>query len=365
MLRLSPCGLTHAHKSRAARAPSPQPLSHKGRGTLAPLLPHGGEELKPFAQVPLEKEWPMLASPHIRDAVEAWNYTLDCTCGSFRARANPALPVFIGAIEHHKQAALEMATLRTNAGQIVHRRRSGDCQDDRYCFLVMQRSGQVQMLHQGRQAFSLRSGELMLLDSVLPCEMVISGVMDHASIYLDRSALQRRLPPDIPLFGKVSARNLCGQMLHGVVQQLLAEEQPPSPAEGQTLQEVMLSLLSQALQGAGSVDRLETVQMQQAARQLIEQQLDHALLTPPALAQQLAISLRQLYRLFEHDGGVCHYIQQRRLARSAQDLQSPQYQHQSITQIAYRWGFTDSAHFSRAFKKQFACAPKEWRSQWV
>jgi len=304
----------------------------------------------------------MLASSRIRDALEEWNHTLDCTCGSFRAFANPALPVFIGAIEHHKETPLEVATLRTNAGHIVHRRRSGDWQDDRYCFLVMQRSGRVQMMHQGTQAFELRSGELMLLDSVLPCDMVISGVVDHASIYLDRSALQNRLSLEMPLFGKVSARNLCGQMLHTMVKQLLEQEQALSPAEGQTMQEVIVSLLAQALQGQDSVAGLDGgEQMQQAARQLIEQQLDDALLAPSSLAQQLGVSLRQLYRLFEEEGGVSRYILQRRLARSAQDLQSPHCQHQSITRIAYRWGFTDSAHFSRAFKKQFACSPSEWR----
>jgi len=303
----------------------------------------------------------MVESTRICDALDEWNTTLDCTCGSFRAHANPALPVFIGAIDHHKDAPLEVATLRTNAGHIVHRRHKGNRQDDRYCFLVMQRSGHVQMLHQGQQAFELRPGELMLMDSVLPCDMVISGLIDHVSFYLDRSALQRRLPPDTPLFGKVSSHNFSGQILHGMVKQWLTEEPTLTVTEGQTMQEVIVSLLSQALQGQACPETLSNGQMQQAAHQWIEQQLDNALLAPPLLAQQLGISLRQLYRLFEAEGGVSRYIQQRRLERSAQDLQSPHLQHQSITQIAYRWGFTDSSHFSRAFKKHFACAPSEWR----
>jgi len=102
--------------------------------------------------------------------------------------------------------------------------------------------------------------------------------------------------------------------------------------------------------------------LQRFARQLIEQQLDDPLLAPPALAQQLGVSLRQLYRLFDDDGGVSRYIQHRRLMRSAEDLRSPHLGHESITQIAYRCGFTDSAHFSRAFKKQFSCTPSEYRA---
>jgi AraC-like DNA-binding protein len=35
---------------------------------------------------------------------------------------------------------------------------------------------------------------------------------------------------------------------------------------------------------------------------------------------------------------------------------------ESITSIAYKWGFTDSAHFSRSFKKQFEVSPKDFRA---
>src|ERR1700761_4411773 len=34
----------------------------------------------------------------------------------------------------------------------------------------------------------------------------------------------------------------------------------------------------------------------------------------------------------------------------------------SITEIAYRWGFNDSAHFSRLFKASFGMSPTQYRS---
>jgi len=110
----------------------------------------------------------MLAQTRIRDDLAAWNCALGSTCGNFRARVNPRLPVFIGDLDHQKAGHLEVATIRTNAGQIAHRRNNGDSQDDRYCFLVMQRSGRMQMLDGlgGNRAFELRPGEMMLMDSV-------------------------------------------------------------------------------------------------------------------------------------------------------------------------------------------------------
>ena len=33
-----------------------------------------------------------------------------------------------------------------------------------------------------------------------------------------------------------------------------------------------------------------------------------------------------------------------------------------ITEVAYRWGFNDSAHFSRLFKASFGMSPTQYRS---
>jgi AraC family transcriptional activator of tynA and feaB len=48
------------------------------------------------------------------------------------------------------------------------------------------------------------------------------------------------------------------------------------------------------------------------------------------------------------------------LKRSADDLTNPFLKSESITSIAYKWGFTDSAHFSRSFKQQFELSPKDF-----
>ncbi len=95
------------------------------------------------------------------------------------------------------------------------------------------------------------------------------------------------------------------------------------------------------------------------AERLIEQSLQEPRLSPDMLAGRLRISVRQLYRLFEEQGdSVCRYILRQRLSRSAADLGNPRLRGESITSIAFKWGFSDSAHFSRAFKKQFEVSPR-------
>ncbi|HEY0232202.1 MAG TPA: helix-turn-helix domain-containing protein, partial [Dokdonella sp.] len=43
------------------------------------------------------------------------------------------------------------------------------------------------------------------------------------------------------------------------------------------------------------------------------------------------------------------------------DLLDPLRQRDSIFEIAWRWGFSDPAHFSRAFKTLFGCSPRACR----
>jgi AraC-like DNA-binding protein len=35
----------------------------------------------------------------------------------------------------------------------------------------------------------------------------------------------------------------------------------------------------------------------------------------------------------------------------------------TITEIAFGWGFSDAAHFSRIFRARFGCAPRELRAE--
>lgn len=100
------------------------------------------------------------------------------------------------------------------------------------------------------------------------------------------------------------------------------------------------------------------------ALQLIDGQLQEEGLTPGLLAKQLRLSRRRLYQVFEAQGEtVSRCIQARRLARVARDLLSERLEHQSITHIAFKWGFSDSAHFSRAFKRHFALSPRAFRAR--
>ncbi|UCF51807.1 MAG: helix-turn-helix domain-containing protein, partial [Bradyrhizobium sp.] len=98
--------------------------------------------------------------------------------------------------------------------------------------------------------------------------------------------------------------------------------------------------------------------------QTIERRLEDPELVPARVAQAEGISERYLQKLFETVGdNFTHYVRERRLQRAWADLSNPTEAHRSISEIAYAYGFGDSAHFSRAFRHRFGLPPREFRQQ--
>ncbi|MBC7578551.1 MAG: acetamidase/formamidase family protein [Tardiphaga sp.] len=98
--------------------------------------------------------------------------------------------------------------------------------------------------------------------------------------------------------------------------------------------------------------------------QTIERRLGDPDMAPARVAQAEGISERYLQKLFEGTGSnFTHYLRERRLQRAWADLSNPAEAHHAISEIAYRSGFNDSAHFSRAFRARFGLSPREFRQQ--
>jgi AraC-like DNA-binding protein len=84
-------------------------------------------------------------------------------------------------------------------------------------------------------------------------------------------------------------------------------------------------------------------------------------MTPRA---SLAMTLRHLHMVFAETGGTLGaHIRDRRLARIRRDLADPRLARRSITEIAFRWGFNDAAHASRAFSRAYGMSPSRFRTE--
>jgi AraC-like DNA-binding protein len=129
-----------------------------------------------------------------------------------------------------------------------------------------------------------------------------------------------------------------------------------------TMAEVTLHLLAAVVHshsgfGDNQQGSSQVARMSRILSYMEEHYADHDL-TPAKVAESNAVSTRHLHNLFQHSGmTVTKWIWERRLKAAREDLLNPGLADQSITEIAYRRGFNDSAHFSRTFKTKFAMSP--------
>lgn len=96
--------------------------------------------------------------------------------------------------------------------------------------------------------------------------------------------------------------------------------------------------------------------------QAIEMQLGDGDLTLRRIAEQQCLSARYIQKLFQQAGiSFSHYLRQRRLEHCHADLASVAHRHLSISEICFRWGFNDAAHFSRSFGAEYGMTPRAYR----
>ncbi|GAA1463394.1 helix-turn-helix domain-containing protein [Williamsia maris] len=95
----------------------------------------------------------------------------------------------------------------------------------------------------------------------------------------------------------------------------------------------------------------------------IDDHLGDPTLSPVVIADAMGVSTRHLHRLFaDHQMTVSRSIRTRRLEKCRREIIACVAVDRSLSQISRRWGFTDLAVFSRAFKSEFGMSPRQYRA---
>lgn len=91
----------------------------------------------------------------------------------------------------------------------------------------------------------------------------------------------------------------------------------------------------------------------------VEARLRHPDLGVSDICEAFGLSRATLYRHFPTSGGVAGFIRQRRLLAAYSDLKLMAGRRGAVRDVSDRWGFYDSAHFYRAFRRTFEANPVE------
>lgn len=132
----------------------------------------------------------------------------------------------------------------------------------------------------------------------------------------------------------------------------------------QALSEFLVAVLAQQASDAPPAGGGTQARLFERAREHVEARLGDPNLTLADVARAEGVSARYLQKVFEHAGeSFTHLLRQRRLERCRSDLANPLYAALPISDIGFKWGFNDAAHFSRSFRDSFGKSPRAYRSE--
>lgn len=189
---------------------------------------------------------------------------------------------------------------------------------------------------------------------------------EHGSLILSlsRNLLAEALPEPELFHGQV-LQGAFGSLLAEHIRMLVRHGASIEASEAAGIARASAQLLAAALQPRK--DRIAEARaglnaaLLTRCKRYIELNLSRPTLAAESICREVGLSRSSLYRLFAEYGGISHYIQIRRLeaVRSALSAEGPSTR---ISEIAYRYGFTNYSAFSRAFRKAYGVSPSDTAS---
>ena len=237
---------------------------------------------------------------------------------------------------------------------------------EEFYLIAMQREGRCSLRQSGRTAL-LAPGDVTVYASALPCQQ--TALSDFRQTVLMLPAAPLRLA--CPAIDHRTASTINGKLAHLLVTMadshfaMRYDELPRQVAKhaSNALQDTVAAcVLAAAGTTEGQHSRIGRYHLNRI-RQYALAHLGEAELSVASVAAALDISVAHLHRLFsEEKQTFSTWLWEMRLESCHAALRDEEHARQSISQIAYHYGFNQAAHFSRAFRARYGMTASAWRS---
>lgn len=274
---------------------------------------------------------------------------------------------FCGHLQARTCGELSVVDVCSSELQVGRDARHISHSDHEFVLVSFAHEGRAAVIQQGREAV-LDVGGFAIYDTRRPYQLHFSGAFRQTVVQMPRTSLQQR-------FGNIeyvtalalSRNNPLDRLVFDFFSGLSLLDGQLADSQQHRLAEQGIDLLAMALAERGKGQVLPGAR-RNALLFRIKDHIQSRLVDPDlsltSVSEQFGISARYVNTLFQQEQtSFGRYLLSTRLQHCARDLREPALAGARVSEIAYRWGFNDIAHFSRVFKARYEMSAREYRRE--
>lgn len=306
------------------------------------------------------------------DRLDFWREVVCRTIAGVEARALVRDRPYSGLIRRQSIPLahlpnFDLIQVEADAQQVSRTRKLIDHSEGTWLLMIQQEG--VCEIGQGGRTMKLSPGDIGFLDTSRPYDVTFPSSFKQSILKMP-ALLFRDIAPKGDDFAGVALPG--GQALTAIARQnlLLLERSATSiepiflpAAANSAINHLSLAMRAMLSGEARRIAGHTILDYVARASVYISDHLQDMELSVEQVAKAVGISaghLQQLYRSATKLT-VARSILERRLAHCRKELADPCLANDSVTSIAFRWGFSESSSFSRAFRRTFGVSPRQYR----
>lgn len=299
------------------------------------------------------------------EKVGVWQDSLLRLCGRLRSEAQTD-GSFFGKIEYAMIGGLRIAKITASRHRVVRTPSYARRDNDGFIKVALQIKG-TSSFEQGGRTVVLSPREWSIYDTTRPYTVTVPRDTEMLIALVPRDCVSTpRLHLDNLMVRKFPGRTGMGRLAYQFMISAFDEIPLITPDAEWEIVGAIAHLVRLTM-----LDTSETrneVSLGEVWRGRIKSYISTHLCDPELSIDQIAGAMnctkRYVHKVYKCEGeSVSESILRMRLARCREDLCNSARSRDSITDIAYSWGFNNPAHFSKTFKDEFHVSPRAFRME--
>ena len=274
---------------------------------------------------------------------------------------------FRGMIEIARHSVLSVSRVAGMSHQVNRRKRDIRAASDAYFLLSLQTAESSGVTQFGKTA-TLQTGDMAVYASTDPYSLHLEDGFAQTVLQIPAAKLIERVPnAEMLTARRIDGQTCIGKLVRENILAFSSHLDAPNPMLQTLLQDTLIDLIATGLAAEGD-SKIELSSPEQQvilrAKSYIRSNLGDPDLDRNAVAAAVGMSVRRLSDIFSREGAsISTFIRRARLKAVSADLKDPRFERHSISEIAFRFGFSNMQNFSTIFRATYGESPRAYRSR--